>query len=245
MEATETRQEEAIAKRVTNAGTPLGPNLTVQPRNFGELFEYARWVAYSGMVPKQYQENPGAVIVAMQMGAELGLSPLAALQNIAVINGRPSVWGDAGLAIVKTHPEFDGMVEQQSAHQATCTIKRRGQPDVTITFTLEDAKAANLLSKDGPWKQYPKRMMQMRARWFAMRDQFPDALRGISSAEEGDDSRVVDPITKWAPLQAEASTPPALEPKKTRTKPTLDDLAKPALVLEPQAAPAASEVTNG
>lgn len=166
-----------LATRVNSA-------LAFQPQSFGELVEFAKMIGHSGMVPKDYVNNPGAILVAIQMGAEVGLGPMAALQNIAVINGRPSVWGDAGLAIVKSHPDFVSIVEEIGDTAARCTICRRNEPDVVRAFSRDDAKQAGLLGKSGPWSQYPKRMLQMRARWLAMRDQFPDALRGIGAADE-------------------------------------------------------------
>lgn len=159
----------------------------LRPASLEQAIEMASLIARSGMVPKQYDNNPGAVLIAIEMGAEIGLPPMAAIQNIAVINGRPSLWGDAGLAIVRTHPQFVDIVEELDGQTAVCTIKRRGSTPVTRTYSWDDAKTAGLSSKQGPWKQYPKRMLQMRARWFAMRDAFPDALRGVHSAEESQD----------------------------------------------------------
>ena len=80
---------------------------TLAPKNLSEAMEYAKIIASSGMVPKSFQGRPGDVLVAVQMGVELGLPPTQALQNIAVINGRPSLWGDAVLAIVKGSPVCD------------------------------------------------------------------------------------------------------------------------------------------
>jgi ribosomal protein L12E/L44/L45/RPP1/RPP2 len=200
-----------------------------QPRSFGELLEFCKMVAASGMTPPDYVGNPGAVLVAIQMGAELGLGPMAALQNIAVINGRPSVWGDAGLAIVKTHPSFVSIKEDIRDDGTTVTLARRGEPDVTRSFTIADAREANLWDKKGTWQNYPKRMMQMRARWWAMRDQFPDALRGIHSAEESHDIE-----------RAQAGVATIVQHPSS-----LNDVvknAKPALVAAPQAAAQAPAV---
>jgi hypothetical protein len=159
----------------------------LQARNFGEAIEIAKMFAHSGMVPKQYDGNVGACLVAMQMGAELGLSPMASLQNIAVINGRPSLWGDAVLAVVMAHPDFVDILETEGDGWAKCIVKRRGKTPVERMFSVADAKGAGLWGKQGPWSQYPRRMLQMRARGFAVRDAFPDALRGIVTAEEAQD----------------------------------------------------------
>ena len=164
------------------------------PTNMSEAMEFAKLVAGSGMIPKQYENKPAAVLVAIQMGAELGLSPMASLQNIAVINGRPSVWGDALLALCSGHPDFEDCIEKESDTGATCVIKRKGRTAIERTFTVDDAKKAGLWGKAGPWQQYPKRMLKMRARGFALRDAFPDALRGVISAEEASDYQDTKPL---------------------------------------------------
>lgn len=183
-------------------------NGAMEPRSLPELIEFAKLVAYSSMVPKQFQGNVGDVIVAMQMGAELGLSPMAALQNIAVINGRPSLWGDAMLALVQSNPDCEDIVEtfDDKAMAATCTVKRKGRTAVTRRFSQEDAKTAGLWGKQGPWTQYPKRMLQMRARGFAVRDACPDWLRGIITAEEAGDIVTVAP--EWREANTSAGDVP-------------------------------------
>lgn len=157
------------------------------PQNLSEAIEVAKLIAHSGIVPKQFDGNPGAVLVAIQMGSELGLSPMAALQGVAVINGRPTVWGDAMLAIVTSHPDCVDVVETEGDTWAKCLVRRRGRTPVERVFTVDDAKKAGLWGKQGPWQNYPRRMLQMRARGFALRDAFPDALRGIVSTEEARD----------------------------------------------------------
>jgi hypothetical protein len=159
----------------------------MSPANVGELIEIAKMIAESGMVPKQFEKKPGAVIVAMQMGAELGLAPMQSIQNIAVINGRPSLWGDAMLALVVSHPDCEDVEEWLDDTTAHCLVKRRGRAPVERTFSTGDANTAGLLKKPGVWTQYPKRMLQLRARGFALRDSFPDVLRGIVTREEAHD----------------------------------------------------------
>ena len=147
-------------------------------------------IASSSFCPKGYMGQPGNVLVALQMGQELGLKPMQALQNIAVINGRPSLWGDAMLAVCRQSKDWEFIREDydDGSKSFVCTVKRRNEPEVVRSFSMDEAKVAGLLSKDGPWKTYPKRMLQMRARGFALRDCFPDMLRGIISKEEAEDT---------------------------------------------------------
>jgi hypothetical protein len=71
---------------------------------------------------------------------------------------------------------------------ATCSAKRRGYERPTVVrFSVADAKKAGLWGKTGPWTQYPRRMLQLRARGFALRDAFPDVLKGLVTAEEAHD----------------------------------------------------------
>lgn len=168
-----------------------GALMDITPRTLTEAKELATLMSESSLVPKDYQRAPHNILVAMMMGAEVGLRPMQAIQNIAVINGRPSVWGDAALAIVKAQPSCEDVVEtmegEGDARVARCEVRRRGRQPVVRTFSVEEAKSAGLWAKTGPWQNYPARMLQMRARGFALRDAFPDALRGMYIAEEAQD----------------------------------------------------------
>jgi len=148
----------------------------------------AEILADSDLVPKDFRGKPGNTLVAIQWGAEIGLGALQAVQNIAVINGRPALWGDAVIALVRSSPLCEFIIETDDGNTAACRVKRRGEPEQTRTFSMEDAASAGLKGKQGPWQQYPKRMRQMRARAFALRDVFADVLKGIPMAEELQDT---------------------------------------------------------
>ena len=158
--------------------------VNLAPQTFAQALEFAGYLADSDMVPKDFKGKPGNCLIAMQWGAEVGLQALQALQSIAVINGRPALWGDGLIAIVRSSPACEYILEEDDGKMATCRVKRRGEPEQARTFSMDDAKAAGLQGKQGPWSQYPKRMRQMRARAFALRDVFPDVLRGMPVAEE-------------------------------------------------------------
>lgn len=194
---------------------------SLSPRNLAEAMEFAKIIASSDMVPKDYVNKPGNVLVAVQTGAELGLKPMQSLQGISVINGRPSIWGDAMRALVISHPEFEDLHEDKQDTHCTVTLKRRGRSAVVTTFTMEDAKKAGLAGKSGPWQTAPKRMLQMRAFAFAARDLFADALKGIKSTEElrdyPSDERVERDITP-APAAAVAAPARAELPECTPEK---------------------------
>jgi len=197
---------------------------TLAPQNMTEAMEFSKMISQSGMVPGAYKGKPQDVLVAIQWGYELGLQPLQALQNIAVINGKPSVYGDAALALVKNDPRcagvkewIDGEGDNKVAH---CLVKRRyaeEMEETERTFSVADAKKARLWGKQGPWTNYAERMLAMRARGFALRDAFPDALKGVITAEEAQDypvdkgeARDITPsVTHANPLDSLPPPPPA------------------------------------
>ena len=156
----------------------------LSPQNFEQALTFSNYLAESDMVPKDFKGKPGNCLIAMQWGAELGLKPLQSLQNLAVINGRPALWGDAVIALVLASPVCEYVNEDDDGKTAFCRVKRKGGVEQVRSFSMDDAVKAGLASKQGPWSQYPKRMRQMRARAFALRDVFPDVLRGMPVAEE-------------------------------------------------------------
>jgi hypothetical protein len=162
------------------------------PQTMTEAIDFSNMLSKSTMVPKAYQNKPEDVLVAVQWGYELGLAPLQALQNIATINGKPSVYGDAAMALVQNSPVCEDVKEYfegegSSNPIAVCVAKRKNRTEVISKYSVEDAKRAGLWNKQGPWTQYPKRMLQMRARGFALRDAFPDVLKGLITVEEAQD----------------------------------------------------------
>jgi hypothetical protein len=189
----------------------------LSPRSLEEAFKFADMLADSSIVPKDFIGKPGNILVAMQWGMELGLKPLQAMQNIAVINGRPSLWGDAVLALVLASPLCEYIEEWEENGTAYCKVKRKGKPEDIQRFGDEEAKKAGLLGKQGPWSQYPQRMKKMRARSFAVRDNFADVLKGIQIAEEVGDYPAERDITpaRQTPTQiaqsAAETARPALE----------------------------------
>tara|TARA_R110002012_G_scaffold305399_1_gene509522 strand:- start:445 stop:1377 length:933 start_codon:yes stop_codon:yes gene_type:complete len=166
------------------------PNLTMlEPKSLTEAKEFAETLSKSGLVPDAYRGKPANVLVAIQWGYEIGLPPMQSLSNINIIGGRATLWGDALIAVCKKHPDYYGMKEWLEGDTAFCSVKRKVKDTVEETineFSLEDATKAGLMNKDN-WKKHPKRMLQLRARGFALRDAFPDAIKGIITTEEAID----------------------------------------------------------
>lgn len=180
-------------------------NGTLKPDSLDGVWRIAQMLfATKSMIPANLQK-PEDVVHAILFGQELGLSPLQSVQAVMVVNNRPTVWGDAAIGLVRSSGKCLGIEETITQTNpdgsigddcvAICRVKRRhmlagGAEEIeTIErqFTVADAKAAGLWTKAGPWRQYPKRMLQMRARSWALRDAFADILRGVGIREEVED----------------------------------------------------------
>jgi hypothetical protein len=83
---------EKIELKVEGQSTKLTRLAAFTPTNLSEAMALAKMIAQSDLAPKDYKGKPGNVLIAMQFGAELGVAPMQSVQNIAVINGRPSLW---------------------------------------------------------------------------------------------------------------------------------------------------------
>ena len=184
---------ESAAPAVVTPKAPINFGDTgVQIRTMEDAYRFATCVIKSGLAPKGF-DTPDGVVIALQHAAEIGLSPMQGLQSVAVINGRPGIYGDAALALVRKSGLLESYAQavegEGDKKTAVVTVKRKGESAQTSRFSVEDAKKAGLWGKQGPWSQYPERMLTFRARGFALRDYFGDVLKGLRTVEELQDLR--------------------------------------------------------
>lgn len=215
----------------------------LQITSFAELERVATILGTSDIVPKDMIGKPANILLALMFGNEIGLTPAQALQNVMVVNGRPSLWGDAVMGLVENcglqewwkdeyKPDLDGGTW-------VFTTKRVGRDPVTRSFSEKDAVAAKLDKKEGPWQQYKPRMKFHRARSWALRDVYPDVLKGIRYHEEERDfidttatkpiyeapkERQTTATAPAAPPAAQAPSAPA-EPAKDQQEAAADPMA--------------------
>lgn len=201
--------------------------------NLAQAKAFAMEIASSGCAPKG-MNTPGAVLLAMQIGAELGFSPMQALQNVVVVNGRATLMGTSAIALMNgsgllepgTKVEFGcrPTTEQEKLSMGRlvgyCRTQRAGQAPVETLFSQTDAETAKLWGKEGPWRQYPKRMLQFRAVGFHFKDHWSDIGHGIMIDAEARDmprERDVTPVRPEErprtvdPLFADVAAEPILE----------------------------------
>ncbi|MDH5626650.1 MAG: recombinase RecT [Candidatus Krumholzibacteria bacterium] len=192
----------------------LGVTFSLKIETLEDMRNYCTIISKTELVPKAYRGKPDDIMVAVSMGQALGLNFFMSLQSIASINGVPSVYGDAGLAIVRNSGlledfrewlEIDGQKVAEvpdlidaaaKGHRIVrwCRSKRKGMTEPRITsYSVTDAKTAKLWlkkgyeGKDTPWCTNPDRMLMFRARGFNLRDEFGDVLKGFKFVEEVQD----------------------------------------------------------
>lgn len=168
---------------------------------FDHYIKIASYLAKTEMIPKALRGKPMDIMIIMEMGHQLGMPIMQSIQSIAAINGMPCLYGDGLLALVQSHKDYEWIKESPMVNNNvivgyTCVVKRKNHEEHSYSFTRQDASKAGLLNKPGAWTLYETRMLQMRARSFALRNTFADALRGVKSAEEiSDYSEVHDTIS--------------------------------------------------
>jgi hypothetical protein len=177
------------------ATTAPGWATALNPQTTDDAWKIAQALAKSEFVPKGFRDKPHEILIAAAMGARLGLDVFSALQSVAVVNGRPTLYGDALLAVCQSRTDWRGQAVkwegEDDNERVTVTIRRQmagGEVDTYEgRFSVREAKLANLWGKQGPWQQFPRRMMEMRARAYALRGAFADALMGFHAREEMED----------------------------------------------------------
>ena len=220
--------------------TPAGP----QVRDYGSALFMANELAAAQMVPKAWlvgsAPNIPGMAIAMMAGQRVGLDALASVQKIMVVNGIPSLWGGAPLAVCLARPEifdaakldewweYDGVREDRAPNQAdfekagtaACAqVCRVGGKPYVFRFSVGDARKAGLWGASGKlYGTYPQRMLKHRAMGYAIADRFPDVLlglgvRGVTTAEREEDEPEDEAPTRSTVLDRVAATrSPAEEP---------------------------------
>jgi hypothetical protein len=195
----------------------------IAPKTVEEAVRMATAAIIGGFAPDSYKIkgtgdfDKNKVLLGIMAALEAGLPPLYGLRQIAIISGRPTIWGDAAMALVQSKNLISSIKEEQVGTMPTdkdlnkwpedygwkVTIGRRGQEGFYEgVFTVAMAKRAHLWmnAKKIPWLEHPDRMLKIRARTFPLRDGFADALAGLAIREEIEDM-----------IEIEAKAPPQLK----------------------------------
>lgn len=192
------------------------------PKTFEETYRIAKAVFMGGIAPaaltdkKQPDDAISAITVAIMSGAELGLMPMVALRSFTVINGRPALYGDGLITVVRQSGKAayvrTGCDTSGGNMTGWCEAKRRDTgEEKRVEFSQADAIRAGLWEtqakvtkrnfktgenytkdNDSPWYRYPQRMLAWRAAGWCLRELFGDVLGGIRDEFEAREIEQVD-----------------------------------------------------
>lgn len=205
-----------IDRATAKAIAPLrggGSVMAIIPQDIDQVWRMAGMAVAGKMAPKslvegkEFADAQAACAIAIMAGAELGLTPLMALRSYAVVNGRPSLWGDGLKAVVRQSGKCEFIRTGADQTKGWCEAKRSDTgEEKRVEFTIEQAKLAKLTTKTGPWTSgYADVMMERRATNRCLNDLFADVLGGIVDQQEALDdgeleaTRLVSPPSPPSP----------------------------------------------
>jgi len=221
-----------------------GHVMAIVPQTFEETFRVAKAVYLGGLAPSaligklEGDAAISAVTVAIMSGAELGLKPMVALRSFTVINGKPALYGDGLINVVRQSGKVSylrtGCETRDGQMVGWCEAKRNDtDEDKRVEFSQEDAVRAGLWQteavvtkwnkwdkkneqkpNDSPWWRFPQRMLAWRAAGYCLRELFGDVLGGIRDEFEAreiadaEDMRDVTPHNHTPPVPPVPPAPP-------------------------------------
>lgn len=204
----------------------VDPRVALEPRDRSEAWALAKVAVESGFFAVK---NPAEALVILMTGRELGLTAMQSLRGIYIVKGRPMVSADAMVACVMADPRCELWQPVESTDQrSVIRTKRRGMAEpVTGTFTMDDAKAAQLTGSD-MYRKYPRVMLRHRCAAELVREVYPDIILGIFCEGEipGEDPRGFVSLAREA--SSETPAEPARELPATTSAPVLDATPAPA-----------------
>ena len=170
--------------------------------NFKELYDMGKMLAISTLVPQSYQGKPMDCAIAVDMANRMGVNPMMVMQNLYVVQGKPSWSGQACMSLINGSGKFRNIKHVYTGEKGTdtrgCYVQavriEDGETVHGTEITIEMAKAEGWLNKTGSkWKTMPEQMLAYRASSFFARVHIPNALMGIHTEGE------IEDVTKETP----------------------------------------------
>jgi hypothetical protein len=217
-----TEATEIVATIVESANVPAvhhaGARALGGIPHLEQYLELAERVARTAMVPASFRNKPDEVLAVVLYGAELGIGPMQALQQINFISGKPSPAAELQRALIMEAGHKFVLTTNNEVATARC--KRLDWDDYEeTTFTMLDARVAGITGGDN-WRKYPDQMLAARVTSKAARMWFADVIAGMSYTPEEIES--FTPTTR-TPSSASATTPRRAGPAEETGEVASDD----------------------
>ena len=185
---------EVIVASATHIPAEVQDERSISPFNNIKSFELAQRMATalsrSTMVPMDYRGSVANCLVAMEMAHRTGISPLMVMQNMFIIQGRPSWSSQFIIAVINASGRFTPLdfVFSEDRQECYCTSTRDGKLVEGPVVSYQMAKDEGWSTKGGSkWRTMPELMIRYRAAAFFGRVHCPDLLLGLYSEHEQND----------------------------------------------------------
>ena len=161
---------------------------------FQLAYQMAKGLSQSTLVPQQFQNNPANCLIALEQANRLNISPLVCMQNLYVIQGRPSFSSSFIIALINASKkydmelQFDEEEKDGKPYACTCWTELNGRRVSGIRITMDMAEKEGWTKKNGSkWLTISQVMLRYRAASFFARMNCPELSIGLYSKEELDD----------------------------------------------------------
>lgn len=187
------KQEVAVAEQ-RNMVADLSSGIYSSSDTFKLAYQMAKGLSESTLVPMQFQKNPANCLIALEQSNRLGISPMAVMQNLYIVQGRPSFSSSFIIALINSSKkydmelQFDEEEKDGKPYACTCWTELNGRRVSGIKITMDMADKEGWLKKNGSkWQTIPQVMLRYRAASFFARMNCPELSIGLYSKEELDD----------------------------------------------------------
>lgn len=192
LQAQETTQETTQVANSTNKVTDFSLGIFGTSDNFIMANQMAKALAVSTIVPNTYQNNVGNCLIAIEQAQRLSISPLAVMQNLNVIQGRPAWSSKFLIAMINDSGKFDMELQfdetkDKNGKPFSCVAwtMKNGRRIEGMTVDMDMANAEGWLGKNGSkWKTMPQLMLRYRAASFFSSLNCPELTLGLYTKEE-------------------------------------------------------------
>lgn len=189
----EVKQEVAVKERV-NMVANLSEGIYSSSDTFQLAFQMAKGLSESTLVPMQFQKNPANCLIALEQSNRLNISPMAVMQNLYIVQGKPSFSSSFIIGLINASGkydmelQFDEEEKDGKPYACTCWTEKDGRKVTGIKITMDMAEKEGWSKKNGSkWVTIPQVMLRYRAASFFARMNCPELSIGLYSKEELDD----------------------------------------------------------
>lgn len=188
----ENKNELAVQQQVTDV-QPV--NIFSSPANFDFGQRMAKVFATSTLVPAQYQNNIGNVLIALNMSTRMKADPLMVMQSLVIVHNTPTFEAKFAIACFNATGKYTPIRYEEIGEKgkdsygmyAYAIDKATGDvlkgPEITIGLAKEEGWYA----RNPKWKSIPQLMLRYRAASWFIRTTDPGVMMGFQTKEEAED----------------------------------------------------------